>query len=293
MAPQKVPMQPAYAAAYEASVAQKMLQKHMDIKQVREKYDEEGRKGATGLPPIVEEFKVIEYNGRSVPTYFYRPPGTEKEPIPVVVYYHGGGHTFGSRHSHTQIINHLALQCNVAVVFPEYKLAPEYKFPNAHEDCFATLLYVLEQGSKEHCLDTNKLAVAGDSAGGNLSASMCYWAKERGLPADAIKTQVLIYPSLAPIPFEFPSRDEFGDGDYPNARADFLFYRTSYFGQEQPKLGYPFLQTVEDMKGLPPALVLSAEADFLRDEAEEHARKLVAAGVPTSCFRVLGAGKES
>lgn len=151
---------------------------------------------------------------------------------------------------------------------------------------------MLEQGSKEHCLDTNKLAVAGDSAGGNLSASMCYWAKERGLPADAIKTQVLIYPSLAPIPFEFPSRDEFGDGDYPNARADFLFYRTSYFGQEQPKLGYPFLQTVEDMKGLPPALVLSAEADFLRDEAEEHARKLIAAGVPTSCFRVLGAGKE-
>lgn len=148
-------------------------------------------------------------------------------------------------------------------------------------------------------IEPTMLAVCGDSAGGNVAAVVCQMAKERQhFDIKTIKSQILIYPSTSPCgrsSTEFPSFTEFGGGDYDLSIEEVYIMEHAYNDNKpEAKMSNhmsPILASVEDLKGLPPALILTAEADVLRDEAEAYARKLTKAGVDTACVRVIGASK--
>ncbi|KAI9489083.1 alpha/beta hydrolase fold-domain-containing protein [Zychaea mexicana] len=240
------------------------------------------------LPKVIEEDKTVIHNGIEVRLTLFRPPRTEKDILPVVIYYHGGGFVFGSKFTHAKPVRDICVGNHVVVVFVDYSLAPEVKCPVIHEECFAALSWVVENGDSIKA-DTSRLAICGDSAGGNVSACIPLMAKERGL-SDAIKTQILIYPRTAASRDHYESFQTFGNGDYSYSAQDNRFFDQAYTnGREKTKIGYPLLATQEEMKGLPPALAFIAEADILRDEGEEYIRNLTAAGVPTLAIRILGA----
>ncbi|KAI9259647.1 Alpha/Beta hydrolase protein [Phascolomyces articulosus] len=244
-------------------------------------------KTLTDLPEVIEEDKTINYDGTEVRLTLFRPPGTESETLPVVVFYHGGGWVFCSKHTHVKPI---CVRNHVAIVFVDYSLAPEHKYPTAHEESFAALAWIVENGDSIK-VDTNKLAVCGDSAGGNLSAVISLMAKERGL-GDAIKTQILIYPATAASRENFESPKLFGNGDYYLRMEDCKFFDKAYWdGCEKTKIGFPSLATREELSGLPPALILTAEADILRDEGEQYGRQLTEAGVTNTTVRVIGGSR--
>lgn len=162
-----------------------------------------------------------------------------------------------------------------------------------HEEAYATLQWVLANGKDIH-VDTTKLALCGDSAGGNLTVAVALMAKQRGLPDNAIKTQIAIYPATADTRDHYHSYQAFGNGEYTLTREDMKFFGDAYYGGANggdKKWSCPLVASVEELSGLPPALVFTAEADVLRDEGEEYARKLTEAGVKTAAVRMIGASK--
>lgn len=161
-----------------------------------------------------------------------------------------------------------------------------------HEECYATLQWVLQHG-KDINVDTSKLAVCGDSAGGNLALAIPLMAKQRGL-GDVIKAQIAYYPVTASSNRErFQSYQEFGNGDYPLSRQDVERVEDQYFNGDggDKKWAAPLLASIDELRDLPPALIMTAEADLLRDEAEEYGRKLTEAGVKAATVRLIGGGK--
>lgn len=182
-------------------------------------------------------------------------------------------------------------------------MAPEAIFPAAAEECYAVVRWVVEHGADELNVDPTKLAVAGDSAGGNLSAAVSLITKDRlELSADTIKTQILIYPSVAPpideSSFEsyrlFGARGEYALNFYDTKRCNDL-----YSGIQDPsavndnKYRFPLVASREELCGVAPCLMIVCEADTLRDEGEAYARKLLEAGVATTSIRVNGTSKSS
>ncbi|KAI9245686.1 alpha/beta hydrolase fold-domain-containing protein [Phascolomyces articulosus] len=242
------------------------------------------------LPKVIEKEMTITYNNIEVKIILFRPPESkDDELLPILIYYHGGGFVFGSRHSHSKAVRQICVENDISVMFVDYSLAPEHKYPTAHEECYAAFAWVLERGKDIH-VDTSKIAVCGDSAGGSLAAAIPIMAKERGIQKDVIKAQILIYPWLSPSAEAFQSYHEFGNGNYPLSLKDMVYYDKVYFTQEnKDKFSHPLLATVDELQYLPPALVLTAEADVLRDEGEAYARKLTEAGVPTASVRLIGA----
>lgn len=154
------------------------------------------------------------------------------------------------------------------------------------------------QGGKELNVDVTKLHVGGDSAGGNLSAAMPLMLQDRRqrgdtqLPLNAIKSQILIYPSTAPKP-TFPSYELFGNGNFALSNDEIKFYGRAYASKamRNNKLMFPLLASDEELKQVPPALIITAEADVLRDEGEEYGRRLTDAGVNTTTVRMIGASE--
>ncbi|KAJ8653445.1 hypothetical protein O0I10_010881 [Lichtheimia ornata] len=280
------PIHPAYAAINEA---RKKLPPMGDIplEKVRENMDKRG--AAVQVPDVIEEDRVVDSEDKSLRLTLLRPLGTEDEMLPVVIYYHGGGFISGSKYTHRKVTRDICTKSRVAIVFVEYSLAPEAKFPLIHEECYATLQWVLKNG-RGIKVDTNKLAVCGDSAGGNLAIAIPLMAKQRGL-GDVIKAQIAYYPVTASSNRErFPSYQEFGNGDYPLSRKDVEQVEHLYFEGEggDKKWAAPLLASLDDLRGLPPALIMTSEADLLRDEAEEYGRKLTEAGVKTATVRLIG-----
>lgn len=162
-----------------------------------------------------------------------------------------------------------------------------------HEEAYATLQWVLANGKDIH-VDTTKLALCGDSAGGNLTVAVALMAKQRGLPDNVIKTQIAIYPATADVRDHYHSYQAFGNGEYTLTREDMKFFGDAYYDGAtggDKKWSCPLLASIEELSGLPPALVLTAEADVLRDEGEDYARKLTEAGVKTAAVRMIGASK--
>ncbi|KAJ8657336.1 hypothetical protein O0I10_006889 [Lichtheimia ornata] len=249
------------------------------------------------LPDVYEEERTVTTNdGNPLHLTLLRPLGTEKQVLPVLIYYHGGGWVIGSKHTHGKVIRDICIRANVAIVFVNYKLAPAVKFPAIHEEAFAALEWVYTHGGKELNVDVNKLAVGGDSAGGNLSAAMPLMLQDRHqrgdtrLPLDTIKTQILIYPSTAPKP-TFPSYELFGSGDFALSNEEIKFYGRAYASKamRNNKFMFALLASDEELKKVPPALIITAEADVLRDEGEEYGRRLTDAGVKTTTVRMIGA----
>jgi len=204
----------------------------------------------------------------------YTPVAAGGASLPALVYFHGGGFVIGDLDTHDPLCRALANDSSCRVISVDYRLAPEHKFPAAVEDCFAALKW-LEENASELAVDPNLIAVGGDSAGGNLAAVVCLLAKENGGPNIAF--QLLIYPSIK-LSREFKKRP-FGSGYCLDDRAIQWFY-----AQYMPEDADPAdarLSPIEakDLSGSPPAYVVTAGFDPLRDEGMAYAEKLKAAGV--------------
>ena len=206
----------------------------------------------------------------------YTPEG--RGPFPVFVYYHGGGWTIGDIPTHDGIAAAIANAGNCQVVSVGYRLAPEHKYPAAPEDCFAATLWVVGHIA-EFGGDSRRIAVGGDSAGGNLAAVVCLMARDRH--AFELVLQVLIYPATDHN-FNRPSMRENADG-YLLTRNDMVWFWSNYLARPEDA-GQPYAAPMraESLEGLPPARIITAEYDPLRDEGAAYAKRLRDAGVPVT-----------
>ncbi|HAV61894.1 MAG TPA: hypothetical protein DCY13_05975, partial [Verrucomicrobiales bacterium] len=213
----------------------------------------------------------------------YHPAGFRADHLPGIVYFHGGGWVMGDLETHDTLCRHLANAAGAVVIAVDYRLAPENPFPAAFDDAVAAVRHVAEI-SKELGIDPGRLAVAGDSAGGNLAAAVCLHAREQGGPAIAL--QCLLYPVLD-AGCDTAAYTAFADG-HGLTRDKMRFFWKSYLGTASPENPYAVPLAAENLSGLPPALVLTAEYDVLRDEGEQFGKRLVAAGVEVEMIRCEG-----
>jgi acetyl esterase/lipase len=233
----------------------------------------------------VEDFTIDDGPSGPVPLRILRSqyaPAT----LPVIVYIHGAGWVFGSKQTHDRLMRELAVGAEAAVVFPEYRLSPEVKYPTAIEECYSIVKWVAEHG-REHGLDPERLAVAGDNVGGNMTAAVTLLSRERGSPV--IQLQLLFYP-VTDASFDTESYHRFAQGYHLSREAMIWFWDqyTRHAGERNEIIASPLRANVEQLKGLPPALIITAEADVLRDEGEAYANKLREAGVRVMAVRFLG-----
>ncbi|MCI3274105.1 alpha/beta hydrolase [Streptomyces cylindrosporus] len=247
---------------------------------------DEVQSGEIPLPAVDEEWITVEDGPTgSVRARIVKPAGTTAT-LPVIVYIHGAGWVFGNAHTHDRLVRELAVGANAAVVFPEYDLSPEARYPVAIEQNYAVARWIVQHGATKG-LDPARIAVAGDSVGGNMSAALTLMAKQRGdLP---LLAQVLFYP-VTDASFDTPSYHQFATGYFLRRDAMQWFwdqYTTDAADRAQITAS-PLRATPEQLTGLPPALVITGEADVLRDEGEAYANKLRAAGVPVTAVRYQG-----
>ncbi|PWW67123.1 alpha/beta hydrolase [Actinokineospora spheciospongiae] len=206
--------------------------------------------------------------------------------LPAVLYTHGAGWVFGNAHTHDRLVRELAVRAGAAVVFTNYSLSPEARYPVAIEEVYTALQWIAASGA-EHDIDPTRIAVAGDSVGGNMTAAITLMAKQRGGPA--LAAQLLFYP-VTDANFDTASYEEFASG-YFLSRDGMRWFWDQYTtdpAQRAEITASPLRATLDDLAGLPQALVIVGEADVLRDEGEAYAAKLRAAGVPTTAVRYQG-----
>jgi acetyl esterase len=253
----------------------------------------EGRKllddlqsGKIAEPEIDEEWITVKGGPTGqVKARIVKPPGATGT-LPVVFYIHGAGWVFGDAKTHDRLVRELAVGVGAAVVFPEYSLSPEAKYPVAIEQNYAVAQWVVKEGAAKG-LDASRFAVAGDSVGGNMTAAATLMAKERG---DVhFVAQLLFYP-VTDANFDTGSYEQFGEGDY--LRRDGMQWFWDQYTTDEDKrseiTASPLRASLDQLAGLPPALVINGEADVLRDEGEAYANKLRQAGVPVTAIRHQG-----
>ncbi|MFE6524920.1 alpha/beta hydrolase [Streptomyces sp. NPDC057794] len=247
---------------------------------------DEVQSGDIAKPAVDEEWITVSGGPTgSVRARIVRPAGAEGT-LPVVLYIHGAGWVFGNAHTHDRLVRELAVGANAAVVFPEYDLSPEARYPVAVEQNYAVAEWIVAQGAAKG-LDASRLAVAGDSVGGNMAAAVTLMAKERG--GVSLVQQVLFYP-VTDASFDTGSYHQFATG-YFLRRDGMQWFWDQYTTDEAERAqitASPLRATIEQLTGLPPALVITAEADVLRDEGEAYAGKLRQAGVPVTAVRYQG-----
>jgi acetyl esterase len=217
--------------------------------------------------------------------YVVRPAGA-KATLPVVMYFHGGGWVLGDEGTHDRLIRQIANGAHAVVVFVDYERSPEAKYPVAIEQDYAATKYVAEH-AKEFNIDPKRLAIAGDSVGGNMAAVVALLAKERSGPK--IAYQVLFYP-VTDANFDDGSYTQFADGPWLTKAAMKWFwdaYLPDEAARKQPT-ATPLNASLDQLRGLPDALVITDENDVLRDEGEAYARKLAQAGVTVTSVRYNG-----
>jgi acetyl esterase len=215
----------------------------------------------------------------------YRPAGSVGV-LPVVLYTHGAGWDFGDVHTYDRLVRELTTRAEAATVFTSYDLSPEAKYPVAIEQIYTVLEWIAESGG-ERDLDPGRIAVAGDSVGGNMTAAITLMAKERGGPRTA--GQLLYYP-VTDASFDTGCYHRFATG-YWFRRDAMQWFRGQYTtdpAQRSELTASPLRATAGDLAWLPPALVINGEADVLRDEGEAYAAHLRAAGVPVTSVRYNG-----
>jgi acetyl esterase len=221
----------------------------------------------------------------SVPVRIVRPPGTT-EILPVVVYCHGGGWILGDRDTHDRLVREIAVGVKAAVVFVDYDRAPEARYPVAIEQAYAATCYAVDHSASLR-IDPSRLAVAGDSVGGNMAAAVTLMAKQRRGPKIAF--QVLFYP-VTDADFTTPSYSRFADGPWLTKRAMEWFW-DAYLPDPAARreiTATPLNASLDQLAGLPEALVVVDENDVLRDEGEAYARRLSNAGVRVTSTRYNG-----
>ncbi|MGW5868308.1 alpha/beta hydrolase [Streptomyces sp. NPDC055239] len=255
---------------------------------------EEGRKILSDLqsgegverPDVDEEWVDVDAGQwGTVRTRIIKPKGATG-PLPVVFYIHGAGWVFGDDKTHDRLFRELTVGAGAAGVFPVYDWAPEKGYPTQVEQNYAVGQWLRDNGA-EHGLDISRVAVAGESVGGCMSAVFAQMNKDRG--GLALKAQILLYPVTGPD-FDTQSYHQFAE-HYYLTRDGMKWFWDAYTTDEtkrEEKYASPLRATLEDLEGLPPALVITAEADVLRDGGELYANKLREAGVKVTAVRISG-----
>ena len=252
-------------------------------KQGRTVFDEVQAGPASTLPVDIEDLIIEDGPTSSQVSIRLLRPQNAPPMLPVIVYVHGDGWVFGNKYTHDRLIRELAVGIRAALVFPNYSLSPESKYPTAIEEIYAVVKWVEEHGPTRG-LDPTRLAVAGDSVGGNMAAAVTLMSKERGGPV--IQQQLLFYP-VTDAAFDTESYHQFAEG-YHLRRDTMMWFWDQYTtnpGERMEITASPLRASKEQLKGLPPALIITAEADVLRDEGEAYANKLQEAGVAIMAVR--------
>ena len=240
------------------------------------------RPRAAGPSVANVEDRTIPGPDSALPVRIYTPEGNG--PFPVLVWFHGGGWVVGDLDSADATARNLTVGGQCVVVSVDYRLAPEAKFPGPAEDCYTATQWASENAAALNA-DASRLAVGGDSAGGNLAAAVSLMARDRG--GLDVGFQLLVYP-VTDRNYNTGSYVDNADG-YQLSRDGMIWYWDLYL-ESDADASNPYAAPLQagDLSGLPPALVITAEYDPLRDEGEAFARALEAAGVPTACTRYDG-----
>ncbi len=241
-------------------------------------------KDLEGSPEPVAEVEDLLVPGPAgeLPVRLYTPEGSG--PFPLLVYFHGGGWVRGNVEVADMPCRSLANASRCLVASVEYRLAPESKFPAAAEDCYAATLW-LAVHAREFDAAPTRVAVGGDSAGGNLAAAVTLMARERGGPELAY--QLLIYPATD-AKGDYPSRRENSEGYFLTTGAMEYYWRHYLSGESDADDPYASPMRAQDLSGLPPALIVTCEFDPLRDEGEAYGKRLEEAGVKVRTSRYDG-----
>jgi acetyl esterase len=229
---------------------------------------------------------VVVSDGRELDIRLVRPHGWRNGPLPVVLYIHGGGWVVGGKDTHDRLIREIAQGAEAAVVFLDYTRAPEARYPQAIEEAYAALTWIKSHG-RTLSLDPARVALVGDSAGGNIVSAVTLLARERGGPT--IDLQVLLCP-VTDATLSQRSYAEFGDGYFltrPGLKWAWDQYAPDVAVRDEATAS-PLRAAATALAGLPPALIITAECDIVRDEGEAYARRLMAAGGRVTATRYLG-----
>jgi acetyl esterase len=216
-----------------------------------------------------------------------RPENSDMKKLPVIMYFHGGGWVLGGMDTHDRLVRELANDANAAIVFVNYTPSPEAKYPIPIEQAYAATKWVAENGQTIN-VDPSRLAVAGDSVGGNMAIAVTMLAKKRG-GEPKINFQLLFYP-VTDSNIDTASYNAYQDGYWLTREAMKWFwdnYTSDQTNRREPTVS-PLQASVKDLKGLPPALIINGEFDVLRDEGEAYAHKLIDAGVEVRAVRYHG-----
>ncbi|MDT0466210.1 alpha/beta hydrolase [Streptomyces gibsoniae] len=247
---------------------------------------DDAQSGPVALPPADVAHRVLPVGPTgSVTVRIVRPKGVTGK-LPAVMYIHGGGWVLGDEHTHDRLVRETANRARAAVIFVDYTPSPEARYPVAIEQAYAATQWVARHGS-EIDVDGSRIAIAGDSVGGNMSAALTLMAKERGGPH--LAGQALLYP-VTDANFNTASYRQFADGPWLTRKAMQWFwnaYAPDAATRKQVRAS-PLRAGLNQLKGLPKALVVTDEADVLRDEGEEYAAKLRAAGNDVAAVRYEG-----
>lgn len=245
--------------------------------EARALYEEMAKVGG-GTPPAVFRVEEITATGPfgPIPLRIYVPRDANDEKLPVLIYFHGGGYVIGSRNSHDIPCRSLALNGDCIVVSVDYRMAPEFPFPQPVEDCWAAANWIVKNVQRlGGCAD--KIAIGGDSAGGNLATVICLMAKERNGPN--FIHQLLIYPGTD-MTKSHPSHEQLAEG-YRLTKSLINWFMNHYFSGEITDRTHPLASPLlaDDLSGLPPVTLISAGYDPLKDENAAYVKRLEAAGV--------------
>ena len=237
------------------------------------------------LPADIEDLNISGGPNGNVSIRIVRPKGID-DILPVVMYFHEGGWVLGDKNTHDRLIREITNGSNAAVVFVNYTPSPEAKYPVAIEEAYAATKYIAENGNK-HNLDPSRLVAAGDSVGGNMAAVVAMMAKDRGGPD--IIFQLLFYP-VTDANFDTASYQEFATDHWLSIDA-MKWYWDNYLPDKEKRkepTASPLQASLNQLKDLPPAMVINGEFDILRDEGQAYAHKLIEAGVRVTAVRYLG-----
>lgn len=257
----------------------------LPVPQARQVLEDAQSGDVAKLPVDKQELTFSDAKAGQVSITIIRPRGVTGE-LPAVLYIHGAGWVLGSENTHDRLVRQLATGSRAAVVFVNYSRAPEAKFPVQDEQAYAAAEWIVAHG-KEHGIDGSNVAIAGDSVGGNMTAAVTLMSKQRGGPKFVY--QVLFYP-VTDANFDNGSYRQFAHGPWLTLPAMKWFWNAYVPNEAERKnpLVTPLNASLEQLKGLPPALVITDENDVLRDEGEAYAHKLMDAGVDVTATRYLG-----
>jgi acetyl esterase/lipase len=236
-------------------------------------------------PPVDEQWITVSAGTGDVRVRIVRPAGTVGS-LPVIVYMHGGGWVLGNAGTHDRLVRELAVGAGAAVAFVEYDRSPEARYPVAIEQGYATARWIVREGAG-HGLDAERMAIAGDSVGGGMTAAITLMAQARG---DVRFVHQSLYYPVTDAAMDTGSYAQFAEGYFLTAKAMAWFWDAYAPDVERRREPYasPLRAADDQLAGLPPALVIVDEADVLRDEGEAYAARLRAAGVAVTTVRYDG-----